>query len=538
MAPYGACRVCVIEIEGAKKLFTACNTKVREGMIVYTHSKRVREARKVIVELLLANNHTNCAVCDRAETCELLALAQDLGIREVRFYPETEKREVDTTSNAIVRDHNKCILCNRCVRVCSEIQSVNAIRHGYRGSKSKIIAGADKGLGDSLCTYCGQCIHVCPVGALYERTNIEEVWHALEDSEKHVIVQVAPAVRVSLGEELGLKPGEIVIGKIYAALRILGFDAIFDTSFGADLTIMEEANELVARIKGELKKPLPQITSCCPSWIKFMEEFYPELMENVSSCKSPQQMFGAIAKTYYASKKGIDASKIVSVAIMPCTSKKFEASRPEMCASGYRDIDYVLTTREFAQMIREARIDFAKLPEENADVPLGIYSGAGAIFGTTGGVMEAALRTAYYLLTGKELSDADIEEVRGLEGIREATITINELKLNVAIAHGLGNARKLLNRVKDGKANYHFIEIMACPGGCVGGGGQPIDFSMPLRKTRSLALYKHDKRLRYRKSYENPAIKELYSEFLKKPLSELSHKLLHTRYINRKGVRF
>jgi NADH-quinone oxidoreductase subunit G len=392
----------------------------------------------------------------------------------------------------------------------------------------------DKGLGNVECTNCGQCIHVCPVAAIKEKTSVDEVWAAITDPNKYVVVQEAPSIRVALGEELGLPPGTLVSGKMHAALRKLGFDKVFDTNFAADLTIMEEGTELVKRVKeGDV---LPMITSCCPGWVKFMEEFYPDLIPNVSTCKSPQQMFGALAKTYFAEKAGVDPAKMVSVSVMPCTAKKFEAQRPEMCSSGHRDVDYVLTTREIARMIKQGGIDFANLPDEPAENLMGAYTGAATIFGVTGGVMEAALRTAYKLITGKELEHFDIEPVRGMEGVKTASVDANGLIVKVAVAHGLGNARKLLDEIRAGKSPYHFIEIMACPGGCVGGGGQPIGFDMVLRSLRGQTLYKEDKSLPTRKSHQNPAIQEVYADFLKEPLGEKSHHLLHTQYTPRKGT--
>jgi len=529
----GSCRVCVVEVEGEPRLVPSCKREVQEGMKVYTHSERVRKARRMIVELLLANHAGDCFTCERNQVCELLKLAYELGIKDVRFDGEKPNYELDETSPAIIRDPNKCILCGRCVRICSEVQTVNVIGFVNRGENSKVVTFLEKGLGNVECTNCGQCIHACPVGAIKEKSYVDEVWAAIANPEKHVVVQEAPAIRAALGEELGLPPGTLVAGKMHAALRRLGFDMVFDTNFAADLTIMEEGSELVGRITGKIKKPLPQFTSCSPGWIKFMEHFYPDLIDNVSTCKSPQQMFGPLAKTYYAEKAGIDPSKIVSVSIMPCTAKKYEAQRPEMNDSGFRDVDYVLTTRELSRMIKEAGIDFANLPDEPAEPLMGMYTGAATIFGATGGVMEAALRTAYKVVTGKELEKLDIEPVRGMDGIKTATVNVNGLDVKVAVAHGLGNARKLLDEVRAGKSPYHFIEIMACPGGCIGGGGQPISFDMPLRKMRCDVLYGEDKKLPYRRSHENPSIKKVYEDYLKEPLGEKSHHLLHTEYTKR-----
>ncbi len=534
LEPEYHCRICGVEIEGEPRLAPSCVRAVSEGMKVHTNTARVRRARKMIVELLLVNHSADCPTCERNQTCELLKLAFELGVKKVRFEGEKPSYELDETSPAIIRDPNKCILCGRCVRVCHDVQTVSVIGFINRGLDIKVSTFMEKGLGNVECTNCGQCIQVCPVGAIKEKSAVDEVWAALANPKKHVVVQEAPAIRAALGEELGLPPGTLVAGKMHTALRRLGFDAVFDTNFSADLTIMEEANELVKRItEGSV---LPQITSCCPGWIKFMEHFYPDLIPNVSTCKSPQQMFGSLAKTYYAQKAGIYPAKIVSVSVMPCTAKKFEAQRPEMTDSGFRDVDYVLTTRELARMIKEAGIDFAGLPDESASQLMGLYSGAGTIFGATGGVMEAALRTAYKLVTGKELERIDIEPVRGLDGIKTATVNVDSLEVKVAVAHGLGNARKILDEVRAGKSPYHFIEIMACPGGCVGGGGQPISFDLALRGIRGQVLYNEDRVLPYRRSHDNPSIKKVYQDYLKEPLGEKSHHLLHTKYTNRGRV--
>lgn len=531
LEPYGACRVCVVEVDGERRLIPSCMREVSEGMVVHTHSGRVRRARRMLVELLLTNHPADCFTCERNQICELLKLSHELGVEVVRSDVEKPSYELDETGPSIIRDPNKCILCGRCIRVCHDVQTVSVIGFVNRGPDTMVATVLDEGLGNVECTNCGQCIQACPVGAIKEKPCVDEVWAAIDDPEKHVVVQEAPAIRAALGEEFGLAPGTLVAGKMHAALKRLGFDAVFDTNFTADLTIMEEGSELVKRIKGA--GVLPQITSCSPGWIKFAEHFYPDLLDHISSCKSPQQMFGSLAKTYYAEKADMDPKKIVSVSVMPCTAKKFEASRPEMTDSGYQDVDYVLTTRELARMIKEAGIDFASLPDEEAEPLMGMYTGAGTIFGATGGVMEAALRTAYKLVTGKELENLDITPVRGMEGIKEATVDVDGLEVKVAVAHGLGNARKLLDDVRVGKSPYHFIEIMACPGGCVGGGGQPISFDMALRSTRGQTLYNEDAELPYRKSYENHSIKRLYEEYLEEPLGEKSHHLLHTRYKRR-----
>ncbi|MCR4419291.1 MAG: NADH-dependent [FeFe] hydrogenase, group A6 [Clostridia bacterium] len=526
----GACRICLVEIEGARNLSASCVTPVSEGMVVRTNTPRVRAARRFNLELLLSNHKMECPTCVRNLNCELQDLARALGVREVRFEGARVSYPPDTSTPALVRDPEKCILCRRCVAVCEKVQGVRAIAPLERGFEAVIGPAFQAPLMDVACVQCGQCILVCPVGALYEKDYTEEVWAALADPDKFVVVQTAPATRVSIGEEFGLSPGAISTGKMVAALRRLGFDRVFDTDFAADLTIMEEGSEFIERFKkGER---LPLLTSCSPGWIKFIEHFYPELLPNLSTCKSPQQMFGAIAKTYYASKVGIDPSRMVVVSIMPCTAKKFEAQRPEMRSSGYQDVDYVLTVRELARMIRQAGIDFARLPEEQYDDPLGESTGAAVLFGATGGVMEAALRTAYELLTGKELPTLRFEPVRGLEGIKEATVEINGTPVRVAVAHSLGYARQLLERVKAGE-QFHFIEIMACPGGCLGGGGQPIPTNTEIRARRMAGIYTADERMVIRKSHENPSVQALYREFLGRPLGEKSHHLLHTHYTAR-----
>lgn len=531
LEPYGACRVCSVEVEGDLKLSPSCTRPVTEGMSIRTNTPRVRRARHLILELLMTSHVSDCKSCVRNQTCELLKLTREAGMEETRFQPVDNDYPVDITSAGIIRDPNKCILCGRCIRVCDQIQSVSAIGFVNRGAKTRVSTFEEMGLGQVQCTNCGQCIHVCPVAALREQPASEAVWQALENPNLHTVVQEAPAIRASLPEALGMEPGTLSPGKMHAALRRLGFNAVFDTNFSADLTIMEEGSELIERLTK--KGVLPMITSCSPGWIKFMEHFFPDLRENVSTCKSPQQMFGALAKTYYAKNANIDPAKIVSVSIMPCTAKKFEAQRPEMNDSGYRDVDYVLTTRELAQMIQTAGIDFKDLPEETPDNMMGVYTGAATIFGATGGVMEAALRSAYKLITGNELENLNIMPVRGMDGIKEATVDVAGTEVKVAIAHGLGNARTLMNEIREGTSPYHFIEIMACPGGCIGGGGQPIGFNMDRRSVRADALYREDSELPLRCSHENPAIHELYETFLEKPLGEKSHHLLHTHYEDR-----
>ncbi|MEW6276260.1 MAG: NADH-dependent [FeFe] hydrogenase, group A6 [Bacillota bacterium] len=526
----GACRICVVEVEGARNLVASCVAPVAEGMVVRTNTPRVRAARRFNVELLLSNHQVDCPACVRNLNCELQTLAQALGVRQVRFEGQQSRYPVDTSTPAIVRDPNKCILCRRCVAVCEKVQGVKAIAPLERGFHTVIAPAFQEELINVPCVECGQCTLVCPTGALYEKDYTGEVWAALADPGKFVVVQTAPATRVSIGQEFGYPPGAINTGQMVAALRRLGFDRVFDTDFTADLTIMEEGSEFIERFtKGER---LPLLTSCSPGWIKFVEHFYPEFIPNLSTCKSPQQMFGAVAKTYYAQKAGIDPARMVVVSIMPCTAKKFECQRPEMRDSGYQDVDYVLTTRELARMIKEAGIEFPALPEEEYDDPLGESTGAGVIFGATGGVMEAALRTAYELVTGKTLPSLDFHEVRGLAGIKEATVDLDGARVRVAVAHSLGHARRLLERVKAGE-QYHFIEVMCCPGGCIGGGGQPIPTDAEIRAQRIAGIYTADERMVLRKSHENPSVQALYREFLEKPLGEKSHHLLHTHYTPR-----
>jgi NADH-quinone oxidoreductase subunit G len=536
LTPEGSCGVCVVEVDGLPALRRACVTQLEKGWVVSTNSARVRRARRDLVELILSDHVAECPICIKNGKCELQDVARTVGIHDVTDYSSKTIKPLDTTSSAIVRDPNKCILCGRCLHVCSDIQTVNALTLDKRGYETSISTVLNLGLGNSACVNCGQCTVFCPVGALYEKSQIDEVWAALNDPDKHVVVQEAPAVRAQLGEEFGMETGTLVSGKLHAALRRMKFDAVFDTNFSADLTILEEGTEVVTAIK--TGRTLPVITSCSPGWIKFMETFYPDLRGHISTAKSPQQMFGTLAKTYYPEMKGLDAKKIVSVSVMPCTAKKFEAARPEMSGSGYRDVDYVLTTRELARMMKQAGIDLKDLPDEPADDPLGEYTGAATIFGATGGVMEAALRSAYFLVTGKELENLDILPVRGMEGIKEAVVPVDGLNLKVAVAHGLGNARRLLDKISaqladGGTSEYHFVEIMACPGGCVGGGGQPWGGTMARRARRGEALYAEDKALPKRRSHENASVMRLYETYLKEPNSEKAHHLLHTRYVRR-----
>ncbi len=550
----GNCRVCVVEQTGARTLIAACAMPVAEGMDIQTNTLKVRNARKHIVELLLSEHRSDCTKCYKNQKCELQSLANEFAFGDTIFLDLVEDRPyvIDRSSPSFIKDDSKCIRCQRCVRTCTELQHISAIAVANKGLHQKISSFHDRPMSHVVCTNCGQCVNRCPTGALVEKTYIDQVWDAIYDPEKHVVVQTAPAVRVALGEDLGYDPGERVTGKMVTALRQIGFDSILDTDFSADLTIMEEGTELLTRLKkvlvdGDKKTSLPMFTSCSPGWIKFIEHKYPEFLHNLSTCKSPQQMFGALAKTYFAQKKKLDPSKIISVSIMPCTAKKYEADRPEMRASGYKDIDYVLTTRELAVMIKQAGIDFRNLEPSHYDSVMGDSTGAGVIFGATGGVMEAALRTAYEIVTGKEVpfSNLNITPVRGMEGVKEASLKIEgctddwkflegaELKL--AIAHGLTNANKIMKLVKQGKSPYHFIEIMACPGGCLGGGGQPIPTSMEIRKKRMKAIYSEDEHMVLRKSHENPDVIAIYKEFLGKPNSHLAHELLHTHYVEREG---
>lgn len=537
----GACRMCVVEIKGARSLQAACVYPVSEGLEIYTQSPMVRESRKVTLELILSNHDRKCLTCVRSKNCELQKLSEDLNIKDVRFEGESHRYSLDNHSPSIVRDPNKCVLCRRCVSMCKNVQTVAVIDTNERGFNTIVSSAFNKSLNEVPCTMCGQCINVCPVGALREKDDTDKVWEALADKDLHVVVQTAPAVRVALGEEFEMDIGSRVTSNMVAALRRLGFRKVFDTDTAADLTIMEEGTELINRIKNGGKLPL--ITSCSPGWIKFCEHNFPEFLENLSTCKSPHQMFGAVLKSYYAEKMGIDPAKIFVVSVMPCTAKKFEANRPELSSTGYPDVDVVLTTRELARMIREAGIDFAGLPERHFDDPMGEASGAGVIFGATGGVMEAALRTVVEILTGERNDNPDsIEyyEVRGVKGIKEAVISAGDLKIKAAVAHGLGNARKLLEKIKSGESEYHFVEIMACPGGCVNGGGQPIQPShvrswIDIRRERAKEIYAEDRSTRIRKSHDNPRVKMLYKEYFEHPGSHKSHELLHTHYHEREN---
>lgn len=547
----GNCRVCLVEVAGQRALQASCALPVAEGMDILTSSAKVRAARQIVLELLLSEHRSDCLKCYRNGNCELQTLSLQYHVEERTFLDLASKRKVDRSSPSLLKDDSKCIRCQRCVRTCAELQKVSALTVAHKGSRMKIETFYANPLYDVVCSTCGQCINRCPTGALVENTVVDEVWAAIENPDLHVVVQTAPAVRVSIGEELGYDPGSRVTGKMVAALRRLRFDKVFDTDFTADLTIIEEGSELLQRLKGVLVEgrtdvALPMITSCSPGWVKFLEHLFPDRLAHLSTCKSPQQMFGALAKTWYARKMGIPPEKIVVVSIMPCTAKKYEASRPEMRGeTGLPDVDYVLTTRELGRMIRQAGLDFRKLEPEDYDSMMGESTGAGVIFGSTGGVMEAALRTVYELVTGREVPfrNLDVLPVRGMEGVREAVIPIhdclpeyeflNGVELRVAVAHGLSNAYDLMVHVEKGDMPLHFVEVMACPGGCLGGGGQPIPTDMEIRKERMKAIFAEDSAMPLRKSHLNPEVIRLYEDFLHEPLGASSHKLLHTHYTKR-----
>jgi iron-only hydrogenase group A len=535
LTPTGACRMCVVEVEGSRNLIPSCAYPVAPGMKIQTHSARAVRARQTIVELLLSNHPDDCLYCVRNHQCSLQDLAFELGVRQRRYTAKKSSHHLDASSPSLVRDPAKCILCGKCVRVCEEVQGVGAIDFVGRGSRTLVGTAFNQGLNVSSCINCGQCIVVCPTGALSEQSHLREVAAALSDPERYVVVQHAPAVSVSLGEEFGLRPGLDVVGTMTAALRRLGFRKVFETSFSADLTIMEEASELAQRL--EKGGPLPMMTSCSPGWIKFVEQFYPELTPHLSTCKSPQQMLGAIIKSYFAEREGIDPSRIFSVALMPCVAKKFEAGRPEMAREGKPDVDAVLTTRELAGLIRQRGLDLTTLTPEAGDTPFGERSTAGKLFGATGGGMEAALRTAHFLLTGRELENLKVQAVRGLDGVKETRLVIGERELGAAVVSGLANARALLEEIKAGRKDLHFIEVMTCPGGCINGGGQTLRADPEALRARMQALYNIDRDGRMRTAHGNTSMQRLYAEFLGRPLGEKSHHLLHTSYAPREVVR-
>lgn len=524
-----SCRVCMVEAVGRPTLVTACSEMVYEGLEVKTDSLKAINARRMAVELLLSNHPKDCLVCPKNLECDLQSLANELGVREIRFEGEMMAYEKDMSSYSIVKDPNKCVMCRRCETMCNDVQTCNILSAVNRGFDVFVGPAFNMDMVDSSCTFCGQCVAVCPTAALTEVNYTRKVWEALADEETHVVVQVAPAIRVAIGEEFGMEPGSIATGQLAAALKKLGFDGVFDTDFGADLTIMEEASELVHRIQHG--GTLPMLTSCCPAWVKFFEHQFPDMLDIPSTCRSPQIMFGAIAKTYYAEKKNLNPDNIKVVSIMPCVAKKAEAARPELSKDEKNNVDVVITTREFATMLKEAGIDFSKLEPADFDSILGESTGAGIIFGATGGVIEAATRTAYEWITGETLESVDFHDLRGLEGLREASVEIGDLTLNIGIAHGLGNARKLLEDIRSGKSKYHAIEIMACPGGCIGGGGQPYHRGdMSVIEKRRQAIYTEDANKKRRKSHENQEVLQLYKDYLGEPYGEKAHELLHTHY--------
>ncbi|WP_432405258.1 NADH-dependent [FeFe] hydrogenase, group A6 [Wukongibacter sp. M2B1] len=534
-----SCRVCMVELVDARnnrnKLVPACVTKATDGMEVRTDTLRSITARRMAVELLLSNHPNECFTCPKNLECELQALAKELGVREIKWEGERMDYPKDLSSGAIVKDANKCIYCRRCETMCNEVQTCGILSGIGRGFDSFVGPAFNIPMAESSCTYCGQCVAVCPTAALTEINHTDKVWEALNDPDKHVVVQTAPAIRVAIGELFGMDPGTIVTGQLVTALKRMGFDGVFDTDFGADLTIIEEAKELIYRI--ENNKTLPMLTSCCPAWVKFIEHQFPELLEVPSTCKSPHIMFGTIVKTYYAEKNNIDPDNIVVVSIMPCIAKKAEAKRPELTKDDHDNVDIVVTTRELGEMIKEAGIDFQNLPEDEFDRPLGESTGASVIFGTTGGVIEAAIRTAYEWITGEELKEVEFNQLRGIEGLREGKVKIGDKELTIGIASGLGNARKLLEEIRENDSKYDAIEIMACPGGCIGGGGQPYHHGNDeIVKKRQEAIYREDKRKTLRKSHENAEVMRLYEEYLGEPFGEKAHDLLHTHYEKRDRI--
>lgn len=536
-----SCRICVVEIEGRKNLAPACSTKCTEGMVVRTSTLRVMNARKIVTELILSDHPNECLTCPKSGDCELQNLALRFNVREMPFNGgELSLRKREVTAS-IVRNMDKCIFCRRCESVCNEVQTVGALGAVRRGFNTTVAPAFDKMMTESECTYCGQCVAVCPVGALTERDHTNRLLEDLNDPDKVVIVQTAPAVRAALGEEFGMKPGTSVTGQMVTALREMGFDYVFDTDFAADLTIMEEGSEIMQRLDNHLRgipgTKLPILTSCCPAWVNFFEHQFPDMLDIPSTARSPQQMFGSIAKNWWAAKTGIPKERLVVVSVMPCLAKKYECDRPEFTTDGIPDVDYSLSTRELARLIKRFNISLQSLPESGFDAPMGESTGAGVIFGASGGVMEAALRSVYELRTGKRLENVEFTQVRGFEGLREAEIDIDGFRLKAAVAHGLGNARRLLEQIREGRGEYHVIEIMACPGGCIGGGGQPVHHgNSEILRARAEALYVEDRSKPLRRSHENPYIVKLYEEYLGKPLGEKAHALLHTHYFNKKSL--
>lgn len=538
LPPTASCGICIVKVAGYNKMLRACCTPIENGMNIITHDPEIVEVRRTALKLILSKHPNECLTCGRNGTCELQTMAADFGIRRQYFDSIVPDLEEDKSTRTIILEPRKCITCGRCITVCQQIQNVWALSFLERGFETRISPAGDISLADSPCIGCGQCSAHCPTGAIFEYDETEEVWSALDDPEKHCIVQIAPAVRVAIGEAFGYEPGTNLTGKLYAALRSMGFKTVFDTNFGADVTIMEEGSEFIQRFtknKGEL----PLITSCCPAWVDFMEKYHDDMIEHFSSCKSPHEIVGALAKTYYAKQNGIDPAKVTMVSIMPCTAKKGEIIRSqEMYASGFQDVDYSLTTRELARMIKQAGIDFNNLPDAEPDHILGDYTGAATIFGVTGGVVEAAIRSAHFLITGNELDEIELKDIRGLKGVKEGKINIGGHEVRVAVAHGMGNVEAVLDRVREAKENgedlpYHFIEVMACPGGCIGGGGQPYGVTDDLRMKRASGIYQDDRECEYRRSHQNPMVTKLYEDFLGKPLGEMAHKLLHTKYVAR-----
>ncbi|QXE20692.1 NADH-dependent [FeFe] hydrogenase, group A6 [Clostridium sp. 001] len=530
-----SCRVCLVEIEGRRNLAPSCSTEAFEGMVVKTNSPRAIKARRTMVELLLSDHPTDCLVCEKNTQCQLQLIAAELGIRKIRYKGAMSNYKKDSSSGAIYRNLDKCIMCRRCETMCNEVQTCQVYSAVDRGFETVVSPAFGRPMVDTQCTFCGQCVSVCPTAALTQVSNVAKVWEVLTDPDKYVVVQTAPAIRVTLGEKFGMEPGTIVTGKMVCALRRLGFDKVCDTDFAADVTILEEAHEFIDRLQNGGR--LPILTSCCPSWVKFIEHQFPDLLDVPSTCKSPHIMFGTLAKTYMAEKLNIDPSKIVVVSIMPCIAKKYEVSRKELQYEGHKNVDLVVTTRELTDMIMEAGIDFNKLPDEDFDKPFGESTGASVIFGTTGGVIEAALRTAYEWITGETLKEVEFHGVRGLDGLKEASINIGGKEINIGVAHGLGNARKLLEEIESGESKYHAIEIMACPGGCIDGGGQPYHFgNMDIVKKRMEALYTEDRNKPLRKSHENPEVQALYKEFIGDVGGKKAHDLLHTHYIKRQKL--